>query len=1069
MRKLTTLLVLLLFAGLQVAFAQRTITGRVTKTTDNTALAGVTVLVKGTTTGMTTDTDGRYSIAVPNNEAILQFSFIGLNPKEVAVGAQTIIDVALEEAMRQMDEVVVTALGIKRESKSLGYSATSVKTEELLTHKSTNMMESLEGKVAGLNITLPASGVGGSSQIRLRGQAAFDGANNSPLIVINGLPIDQGARGANGGNQRDLGDNMSNVNPDDIETMTVLKGATAAAIYGSRAANGAIIITTKTGQKNQAIGVEYSTSFTAQKPMSFFKFQDVYGQGTAGNKPTTASLAASTGQLSWGGRLDGSDITIFDGTTVPYSFQPNRVLDYFHVGKVSTNTVAFSGGGANGSFRASISTTNGSGIEPSNEYKKKSFNIGVTHDITKRLKFTTNINYIKEDYINPPQIGQQGAGSMNFLTRLAMNIPLVNLRYNNTNVTNGTEAVTSGFQGTILNPYYARSAGASYINTRDRFLGTSTLRWDITDWLYAQGRFNYDYSINFNETKAPAGVATSVPTNSDGTYKGTYRVEEGWGTDVNSDFLIGASKKFNKFTVDASFGGNTFRVKNHNFVETATNLTVRDLFSIANGVTKTPTFGFNQTRVNSLYGLAEFGYNSMLYLNFTGRTDWFSVLNPSYNSKFYPSVSGSFVFSELLKDQKWLTYGKLRGSWAQVGSSNGVNAYDGLLTYSLGTNQFNGQTTASIAGGGAAPNLLLQPFTVTEKEVGLEARLFNNKVHFDFGYFDKLTTDQIMSVQLSDASGYTSSKQNLGSLKNSGVEFLLEYTPIETKDFSWTTSWNTTYLKTEVLSVGKSPDGTPIKDFLVLNFNTTGNEFLGELHYTVGMAMNQLYTRTYQRNDQGQVIVQSNGRLLATPSSIPVGSSIPKHTGGWNNTFTYKNLSLGVFIDYKLGGTVLSSTLLNMTRQGMSPLSLEGRRIYADGTVEAGLVFPGVYDANPDPNITDWQPNTTPVTIIDLANFYADYRNLQIGDPFTFKSDFVKLRSITLSYNLNNVLKNVSFLSFIKGLTLQASCRNVAILYKDLPNLDPEAIQSSGDTRAGYENSSLLTTRDFMFSLNVKF
>jgi hypothetical protein len=342
-------------------------------------------------------------------------------------------------------------------------------------------------------------------------------------------------------------------------------------------------------------------------------------------------------------------------------------------------------------------------------------------------------------------------------------------------------------------------------------------------------------------------------------------------------------------------------------------------------------------------------------------------------------------------------------------------------------------------------------------------------VHFDFGYFNKVTTDQIMSVQLSDASGYTSSKQNLGSLKNSGVEFLLEYTPVETKDFSWTTSWNTTYLKTEVLSVGKSPDGTPIKDFLVLAFNTTGNEFLGELHYTVGMAMNQLYTRSYLRNDQGQIIVQSNGRLLATPSAGPVGSSIPKHTGGWNNTFTYKNLSLGVFIDYKLGGTVLSSTLLNMTRQGMSTLSLEGRRIQADGTIEAGLVFPGVYDANPDPNITDWQPNTTPVTIIDLANFYADYRNLQIGDPFTFKSDFVKLRSITLSYNLTNVIKNVSFLGFVKGLTLQASCRNVAILYKDIPNLDPEAIQSSGDTRAGYENSSLLTTRDFMFGLNVKF
>jgi TonB-linked SusC/RagA family outer membrane protein len=1054
MRKLTTLLVLLLFAGLQVAFAQRTITGRVTKTTDNTPLAGVTVLIKGTTTGITTDINGRYSIPVPNNEAILLFSFIGLTQKEVPVGTQTTIDVALEEAVKQMNEVVVTALGIKRESKSLGYSATSVTTDELLTNKSANMMSSLEGKVAGLNITLPASGVGGSSQIRLRGQAAFTGANNAPLIVINGLPMDQGARSADGSTQRDLGDNMSNVNPDDIESMTVLKGATAAAIYGSRAANGAIIITTKSGQKNQGIGVEYSTSYTMQKPLDFFNFQKVYGEGIGGNKPTSQADAAGNGQFSWGAKLDGSDVYLFDGSVVPYSFQPHRVGDYFQLGKISTNTVAMSGGNANGSFRASFSNTTGSGIEPSNEYKKNTFNVGVNYDITKRLKFTTNINYTKEDYINPPQIGQQGAGSMNFLTRISQSIPLINLRADNTNPATGTEAVTSGFQGTILNPYYAMSAGGSFIDTRDRFLGTSTIRYDFTDWLYAQGRYNYDYAIDFTETKTPGGIGTSIPTNSDGTFKGSYNVGEGWGTNVNADFLVGVSKKINKFSVNASFGGNTFRVKNHSFTENASNLTVRDLFSISNGVTKAPTYGFSQLRVNSLYGLAELGYNSMFYLNFTGRTDWFSVLNPKYNSKFYPSVSGSFVFSELLKDQKWLSYGKLRGSWAQVGSSNGVNAYDGLLTYSIGANQFNGQTLASITNT-SAPNPALQPFTVTEKELGLEARLFDDRLHFDVGYFNKITTNQIMSVQLSDASGYSTSNQNLGSLKNSGVELLIEYTPIETKNFSWTTAWNTTYLKTEVLSVGKNPDGTPIKDLLVIYYNGTGNEFLGELHYTVGMAMNQLYTKTYLRNDKGQILVQDNGRLLASPTSVPVGSSIPKHTGGWNNTVTYKKFTLGVFIDYKLGGTVLSSTYLNMTRQGFSDLSLQGRR---DG--ENGLVFPGVYQSS-------GLPNTTAVT--NLQGFYGDYRNLQIGDPFTFKSDFVKLRSISLSYDLTSTLNKVNFLGFVKGLTITASCRNVAILYKDLPNLDPEAIQSSGDTRTGYENSSLLTTRDFMFALNVKF
>jgi hypothetical protein len=333
-------------------------------------------------------------------------------------------------------------------------------------------------------------------------------------------------------------------------------------------------------------------------------------------------------------------------------------------------------------------------------------------------------------------------------------------------------------------------------------------------------------------------------------------------------------------------------------------------------------------------------------------------------------------------------------------------------------------------------------------------------VHFDLGYFNKVTTDQIMSINLSTTSGYETSKQNIGSLKNSGVEILIEYTPVETRNFSWTTAWNNTYLKTEVLSVGKNPDGTPIKDLLVLNFNGTGNEFLGELHYTVGMPMNQLYTKTYLRNDKGEILLKDNGKLLSTSAAGPVGSSIPKYTGGWSNTFTYKNITLGVFIDYKLGGTVLSSTYLNMTRQGMSNLSLEGRRVYADGTVEAGLVFPGVYQSS-------GLPNTTAVT--DLQGFYADYRNLQIGDPFTFKSDFVKLRSISLSYNLTSALNKINFLGFVKGLTITASCRNVAILYKDIPNLDPEAIQSSGDTRAGYENSSLLTTRDFMFALNVKF
>jgi hypothetical protein len=353
----------------------------------------------------------------------------------------------------------------------------------------------------------------------------------------------------------------------------------------------------------------------------------------------------------------------------------------------------------------------------------------------------------------------------------------------------------------------------------------------------------------------------------------------------------------------------------------------------------------------------------------------------------------------------------------------------------------------------------LQPFTVTEKEIGLELRLFNSKLLLDVAAFDKVTTDQVVEINLSSASGYDRFKQNEASLKNSGLETLVEYKAMQTKNFSWTTSWNNAYLKTKVLDVG-TPSGTR----LLLYFNGTGSEFLGEIRYTEGLAMNQLYTRTYRRDDKGQVLVGNNGFPLAsntnppgiTPGFRPVGSSIPKFTGGWNNTFGYKNLSLGVFVDYKFGGTVLSSTLLNMTRQGHSKLSLIGR--------EGGYVFPGV-------NVNTGQPNTVPITVAGngLQTFWTNHRNDQIGDPFTFKSDFIKLRSISLAYNFSDLIHKVDLLKFVKGLSLSASCRNVAIIYKDLPGLDPEAIQSSGDIRAGYENSSLPTTRNYNLTLNVKF
>ena len=1053
--KLFLLFSLLLFSA--AAFAQ-TISGTVTDE-DRKPVSGATVAVKGTVTSVATDAAGKFSISAPGT-ATLIVSYVGFTTQEILLNGRSTLSVSLSRSeATALTEVVVTTLGVKKESKRLGYSATSVNPDELVKQRTLNIGESLEGKVAGLNITPPAAGAGSSNQIRLRGQVGFAGATNSPLIVVNGLPIDQGARSADGlGTPRDRGDNLNNINPDDIESMVVLKGSTAAALYGSRAAAGAIIITTKSGQKNQGIGVDFTSSYTTMEALNFMDeiVQTEYGQGQSGAKFTTAGQIQANGQFGWGAKLDGQPTINFDGVSRPYSAYPYQLYDFLQSGTNLTNTLGLSGGGANGSFRASLSSTDAKGIVPTNEYKRTIFNVGINHDITKKLKLQLNVNYADEDYINPPTIGTQGDGAVNFFNRMPISTPIDAYRNSSTNAA-GAEYKTSGFLGTVNNPFYPVQHGQKYKEDRNRLLGTTTLRYDLFKWLYAQGRFNYDRGTNFTENFALNGTGAEVLTNSDGTYRGNFNLSNTTTTDINADFLVGGSKQFDKFSVDASFGGNTQRTEFRNMSQGASNFTVANLYSIPNGTVKTQSYGYNRTRVNSLYGWAEFGWNGMLYLNVTGRNEWSSVLNPEHNNKFYPSVSGSFIFSQLLPKMTWLSYGKLRASWAQVGSIAGVGPYEGLLTYGINQNQFNGQTLASISGN-AAPNPLLQPFIVTEKEIGLELRLFKNRLLLDVAAFDKVTTDQIIDVNLSTTSGYSTSKQNEASLKNSGLETLVELKAIQGKDFGWTTSWNNSYLKTEVLEVG-TPSGTR----LLLYFNGTGNEFLGEIRYTEGLAMNQLYTKHYKKNAKGEVVVDANGRLIEDKTSgpvgtgfYPVGSSIPKFTGGWNNNFTYKNLSLNVFIDYKFGGTVLSSTLLNMTRQGHSKLSLEGR--------EGGLLVPGVYESSGLPNTT-----RVMVTGNGLQGYWTDYRNMQIGDPFTFKSDFIKLRNISLTYNFTSLMKEVDFLKFVKGLSLTASCRNAAIIYKDLPGLDPEAIQSSGDVRSGYENSSLPTTRNYNLTLNVKF
>ncbi|MBU3822767.1 SusC/RagA family TonB-linked outer membrane protein [Flavobacteriaceae bacterium XHP0103] len=1023
----------------------QSVTGKVTDA-NGVPLLGVNVLLKNTNTGTVTDFDGEYQIQVPAGQsgATLTFSYLGYETKEVAVAGQTVINVTLAESTNALDEVVVTALGIKKESKKLGYAQQTVDVENLSTNRTTNVMQSVQGKVAGLDISPPSSGAGGSTKIRLRGQSGFNGVDNAPLIVINGLPMSQGNRGASGGNNRDRGDNMTIFNPDDVESMTVLKGATAAALYGARAANGAIIITTKSGARNQGIGVELTSSFTAQTVLDYTDYQQEYGQGTNGVRPATQGQAADSGQFGWGERLDGAPQILFDGSFAPYSaYGPDRLKGYYRTGTAITNSIALSGGGANGSFRASFSHTHNEGIDPINEFTRKIVNLGLNHNITDKLTLSINANYSHENMDNPPQIGQQGQGAANFLHRMSTSIPLSAFKNSTVDPATTTEWRTSGFQGTLNNPYYLNER-IFFLDTRDRLLATISLRYQFADWLYAMGRINYDYSTSFNERNNPTGVGTSNPIdNNTGGFNGSYDVSNGKGTDLNADFLIGANKEFGDFSTELSVGGNIFKVKDQTVSAGVDDFVIRDLYSIGNGIQVRNGYGFGRTQINSLYAFADLGYKDILFLNATVRNDWFSVLNPDNNSYLYPSVGGSFIFSELL-DSSWLTYGKLRATWAEVGKADGVGAFQGNLLYNLNANAFDGQKLGAIAGG-SSPNPNIKPFTVTEKEIGLELRMFKSRVNLDMAVYEKTTTDQILNVDISSTSGYGSTPQNLASLQNRGFEFLLDVTPIQNDNFTWTTTFNAAFNESEVLKLSPTSD-----QFLVAEYG--GNEFLGRLYYQVGLPLNQLAARTYERDAQGRIQVNSDGYVIATsPSDYRYfGSALPKWTGGWTNNFRYKNLTLGVFFDFKTGGKVISSTALNGLRQGHTKASLVGR----DGTAPIpDAVIQGTDTPAPAPG--------------SLAAYYAGFRNNQIGDPFIFKSDFIRLRNISLTYDLGSVLRNSD--SFIKGLTLSASCRNVALLSKDIPDLDPEAFASSQDSRVGYEQTTLPTTRDFTLSVNVKF
>ncbi|MEA1785735.1 SusC/RagA family TonB-linked outer membrane protein [Arenibacter sp. GZD96] len=1035
---------------LATALFQRSVTGTVSDQSGQ-PLPGVSIYIEGTTTGTTSDFDGNYTIEVPSDQTILVYSFIGMTRVQRTVGNNTVLNVVMVEDAQGLDEVVVTALGIKQDARKLGYSVAKVDAEEMNVNRSTNFMNTLQGKVAGVNVQGLGTGPGGSSKVRIRGQSSISGTNN-PLIVVNGVPIDNTTFGTSpgstssevgfnsGGVTSDGGDGFSSINPDDIESMTILKGATGAALYGSRAKDGVIMITTKTRGRGAGIGVTYNLSIASQDVLDFTDYQYEYGQGENGVRPTTAN--PTSGQWSFGERFQpGLTQVLFDGIEVPYVPQRNIIDQFYRTGFDITNSVSLEGGGEKGGFNLSLSNLDSEGITPNNDFQRRTVNLGTTYDLSDQLTVSANVNYSNEKNTNPPNVGQQDNTIPVALYNLANSMPLDLLEANKFDA-QGNEFVYSRFRNRT-NPFFTLSEQFNNI-VRDRFFGNVTVKYDILPWLFVQGRLGQDYwSRDQDFNGFPTGQA-SRPAAPAGFVNGTYTQESRRFRETNLDFLISANKDFGEdFNVGLNLGGNKMNRRTDLNRVDVTDFVIRDLYTVQNGRAKNPTFSRTERAVNSLYAAADISYQDTYYLSGTIRNDWFSTLSDENRSISYPSVSGSYIFSNAIENlPSWLSFGKLRLAYAEVGSDTDVPPFSDALFYNVNANFFSGADGSSqpVAGANTTvlPNRNLRPMRIKETEAGFDIRMFDNRVGLDVSVYRKSTFDQIIPAQVSNSSGFISTLINSGESRSDGIEAMLTLAPIRSKDLKWDINFNASYNKTKVISLQTEEAGESI---------LVGNHvFNGFLFQVVGEEIGQLAGFGYKFDDQGRQVFGDDGRALRSDDIKFFGSALPNWIGGITNTINYKDFTLSFLIDFKLGNKMISGTNFNAVRHGLHKMTLPGR--------ETGVIGEGVNQQG--------QPNTVATP---SQPFWEVVRTSQIVEPIVYNGGFWKLRQINIGYNFNKFIPENSP---IKGVNLSLVANNVWLIKKWVDNIDPDSFGFSSDNVSGLESTGVPTTRSIGFNLNVK-
>ncbi|BAX78983.1 SusC/RagA family TonB-linked outer membrane protein [Labilibaculum antarcticum] len=1064
MKKMIGLFVLLIFMGLQVVTAQsKQITGTITSAEDGLGMPGVSVVLKGTTIGASTDIDGRYSLEAKSTD-ILLISFVGMITQEIKVGDKTVINVVMETESIGMDEVVVTALGVTREKKSLGYAVTEVSGESISEGKESNIVNSLSGKVAGVSIR-QANTMGGSANILIRGSASLMG-NNQALFVVDGVPMDNSntntADQSSGRGGYDYGNAASDINPDDVESVSILKGAAASALYGSRAANGVVLITTKKGKKRNGFGVTVNSgiTFNTINKETMPEYQYEYGAGYSpdwsfsGSDGLNGNIVVNTNDdASWGPAFDPNlQVVHWDaldpnadnyGETRPWVAPKSTVYDFFETGVKYTNSVALTGGNDFGSFRLSFTNSDESGILPNSSIKKNSMSIKSDYKLTEKLKASASANYV-----NTKGKGRFGTGyddnnpMQNFAQWFQTNLDFDRLKKNyergdggmlTWNASNPTDLAPAYAN----NPYWTRYKNYED-DERNRLFGYIALDYELNDMF----SLTYRTSIDFYQERQNERIA--VGSNTQSKFSSFDRTYSEW----NSDLMLKFKKRVNDFSLNGLVGVN-YLDRNIQTIsgETSGGLVVPGLYTVANSVVaKSPTETLLEKNTKSGYGSFSVGYKNFAYFEGSFRVDQTSTLPTNENTYFYPAVSGSLILSELgaIKDLSFLSFAKLRANYAEVG--NDTNPYNIRSAYSQYVNWGN---KASFSVNGTLKNPELKSERTESVELGLEANFFNNRFGFDLALYKSNSFDQIMDVNVSTASGYSRAFVNSGEIENKGIELGINISPVKSSDFNWDMNINWAKNKNEVISLYNGVDNIQILSAWDITMNATVGEAYGVLKGT-----DFVYTN-------GKKTVDANGYYTKTAEDDKVIGNIQADwTGGITNTFSYKGITLRALVDIQKGGDIYSVD----RKYGLATgLFKETGGLNSKGNPKRDAVSDGGGILHAEAVNIDGTPNTT----FARANSWGgdQYYGRTPTARYIYDASYVKLREVALSYTIP---KSILSQTFFTKAVVSAVGRNLWIIHKNTPGFDPETGQSSGNEQ-GIANGSYPTTRTYGFNVTLGF